>query len=244
MKVPSDLTDLNALRLFLETSTLGGIFGSSGSTSSSSSPGTIKKFLSSAAISAIIKASVREFDKSFRGTIDTVNYNIDLLGDQVNTNKIQVMSTLATNYATVDTIARTYATNDQVGALYTLNVDANGHVAGYQAVATGDQSVFNIYAEKFAISSSSTFEGYSPFQIDTVNHKINMTSDVAIDGSLLVSGTIDASIVNVTNINASNIVSGTISADKIYSGVIYNTGGSASSYTMKINLDAGEIHIV
>lgn len=99
-------------------------------------------------------------------------------------------STLSTNYATVTELAATYATQTAVGAIYEVGVEANGHVSGYRSVATGQSSVFQIYAEKFAVSSSSTEEGYSPFQIDTVNHKINMTSDVAIDGHLLVSGTV------------------------------------------------------
>ena len=35
----------------------------------------------------------------------------------------------------------------------------------------------------------------------------------------------------------------TIDGGKITAGVIYNAGGNAASYTMKIDLDAGEIHI-
>ena len=142
-------------------------------------------------------------------------------------------SDLSTNYATVTTLASTYATQTAVGAIYEVSVEANGHVSGYRSVATGTNSVFQIYAEQFAISSSSTTEGYSPFQVDTVNHKINMTSDVAIDGNLIVSGTIDAAQVNVINLNATNIKA----------GVIYNTGGNATTYTMKIDLDNGSIYI-
>ena len=54
-----------------------------------------------------------------------------------------------------------------------------------------------------------------------------------IDGGKITTGTIDASLVNVTNLNAGSIKA----------GVIYNTGGSASNYTMKVDLDNGEIHI-
>lgn len=58
---------------------------------------------------------------------------------------------------------------------------------------------------------------------------------------------------NTTTINGGRITTGSIAADKlvansitgnmIYGGVIYNVGGSASNYTMKIDLANGEIHI-
>ena len=134
-------------------------------------------------------------------------------------------SNLATNYATTSQLAATYATQTSVGAIYEVSVEANGHVSGYRAVATGSTpSVFQIYAEKFAISSSSTAEGYSPFQVDTVNHKINMTSNVAIDGNLLISGTV----------TAPTIAAGTITANKITAGHI----GTAVSTTATTAISA------
>lgn len=45
----------------------------------------------------------------------------------------------------------------------------------------------------------------------------------------------------IANADMSNVTS--IDGGKINTGVIYNSGGDASTYTMKIDLNAGEIHI-
>ena len=54
-----------------------------------------------------------------------------------------------------------------------------------------------------------------------------------INGSDIITGSINASLVDVTNLNAGNITA----------GVLYNSGGTSSNYTMKIDLDNGSIHI-
>lgn len=59
------------------------------------------------------------------------------------------------------------------------------------------------------------------------------SNTTTIDGARITTGILDASLVNVTNINASNIAT----------GAIYNAGGNSSNYTMKIDLNTGEIHI-
>jgi hypothetical protein len=188
-------------------------------------------------------AAIASADTALKATIDSeytntatleLNYYTAVNTDAAIASAVTTLSTyVGDNYSTTSVINSTYATQTAVGAIYEVSVEANGHVSGYRSVATGTNSVFQIYAEQFAISSSSTTEGYSPFQVDTVNHKINMTSDVAIDGNLIVSGTIDAAQVNVINLNATNIKA----------GVIYNTGGNATTYTMKIDLDNGSIYI-
>lgn len=142
----------------------------------------------------------------------------------------ELSSNVANNYATTAVIAATYATQDEVGAIYGVNVEANGHVSGYKSIATGTSSIFQIYAEKFAVSSSSTEEGYSPFQIDTVNHKINMTSDVAIDGNLLVTGTIVGAKIAASTITAAKIAAGTITANEIAASTI--TGNKIAAATI------------
>lgn len=153
-----------------------------------------------------------------------------------------VETNLTTNYATVTQIASTYATQDEVGAIYGVNVEANGHVSGYKSIATGTSSIFQIYAEKFAVSSSSTGEGYSPFQIDTVNHKINMTSDVAIDGNLLVTGTIVGAKIAASTITAAKIAASTITANEIAASTI--TGNKIAAATITTSNLATNILLV
>jgi len=131
---------------------------------------------------------------------------IDAGGNYALASEVLTLSTnLADNYSTTSVINSTYATQNAVGAIYEVAVEANGRVSGYRAVSDGISSVFEIYAEKFAISSSATQEGYQPFQVDTVNHKINMTSDVAIDGNLLVSKSVTADQIAANTITTAEL---------------------------------------
>ncbi len=157
----------------------------------------------------------------------------------------ELSSNLSTNYATTTVLAATYATQTAVGAIYEVGVEANGHVSGYRSVATGEESVFQIYAEKFAVSSSSTEEGYSPFQIDTVNHKINMTSNVAIDGNLLVSGTVTAAKIAAETITADKIAANAITSDKIAANTITANDIAAGTITAtEVNVSNLQSNIV
>lgn len=62
---------------------------------------------------------------------------------------------------------------------------------------------------------------------------LSATGTTVIDGGRITTGTLDASQVNVANLDAGAITS----------GVIYNTGGTASTYSMMIDLNNGRIHI-
>jgi hypothetical protein len=65
-----------------------------------------------------------------------------------------------------------------------------------------------------------------------------------IDGNLLVDGSVLAQHINTQGLTVEgSAITGTLSANKIDTGVIYNSGGSAANYTMMINLDTSEIHI-
>ena len=48
---------------------------------------------------------------------------------------------------------------------------------------------------------------------------------------------------NVTTIDGGKITTGSLNANRIGAGVIYNTGGTANNFTMKIDLDNGSIYI-
>ena len=234
--VPLDLKDEIAMRRFL-SSLEGGNFIISGSTYINTSGWvTDLPVLSLPALSDYVKGRVATFNELMQFTIDEINYNVGLLGDAVNTRIDTVSSETGANTASISTLDQTYATDLVVGAIHSLTVTANGHVSGYTSIATGTNSVFKIYAEQFAVSSSATQEGYSPFQIDTVGHKINMTSNVAIDGALVVAGTITAnqiaantitaSQLNVANVQASVVTASyinalTITADSVDAGWVY-----------------------
>lgn len=106
-----------------------------------------------------------------------------------------------------------------VATASSLVVDpSTGNVTGWQyGDGSGFNSYFKINAQHIELAGSTTFSNYA--QIDYVNNSV--------------SGLAKADMSNVT----------TIDGGKITTGVIYNAGGNATTYTMKIDLNAGEIHI-
>ena len=169
--------------------------------------------------------AIASADTALKATIDSeytntatleLNYYTAVNTDAAIASAVTTLSTyVGDNYSTTSVINSTYATQTAVGAIYEVAVEANGHVSGYRSVATGTNSIFQIYAEQFAISSSLTDEGYSPFQVDTANHKINMTSDVAIDGNLLVSKSITSNQIAANTITANEIAANTITTTEL-----------------------------
>jgi hypothetical protein len=55
--------------------------------------------------------------------------------------------------------------------------------------------------------------------------------------------TIDGGKITTGTITAGHISTAGLDAGIIKAGIMYNTGGNASNYTMKIDLNAGSIHI-
>ena len=144
----------------------------------------------------------------------------------------------------------------------TLVVDANGSIVGYVASSDGSTSTFKIFADNFIIANSEGSEIGNPFEIDTLLNKIRFNGVVSfdnIDGDTDFVEFIDlATPAETTVIDGANIRTGLVVADRIdaatlsaisadlgtvNAGVMYNTGGTAASYTMKIDLTNGEIHI-
>lgn len=54
---------------------------------------------------------------------------------------------------------------------------------------------------------------------------------------------IDGAFIKTGSISAAQIAANAISSDKINAGVLYNIGGNAANYTMKVDFTNGEIHI-
>lgn len=71
------------------------------------------------------------------------------------------------------------------------------------------------------------------------------TSAATITDNIYYPGTtqIDGAAIKTGTITAGHITTAGLDAGVIKSGVIYNTGANADTYTMKIDLDNGEIHI-
>lgn len=73
----------------------------------------------------------------------------------------------------------------------------------------------------------------SKIDISGVLSVLGTAGSTVINGSNITTGTINASVVAVTNINASNITSGTINANRINAG--YLTAGSIGGWTINTN---------
>lgn len=125
------------------------------------------------------------------------------------------------------------------------------------ADGSGTRSQFGIHADNFYIKNSSY--GNRPFEIigsDIVFRgkvSFNSVTDVPQLGSTpqqvvdaVNSGnttTIDGGKITTGTITAGHISTAGLDAGVIKAGVMYNTGGTSTTYTMKIDLDNGEIHI-
>ena len=108
-------------------------------------------------------------------------------------------TTVGTNSASITTQATSI---NGLSAQYTVKIDNNGRVAGYGLASTaGDAtptSEFAVVADKFSVvnPSSTSDNPIIPFQI--ANNKISMTSDVELNGDLIVAGTIAANRINIS----------------------------------------------
>jgi len=115
-------------------------------------------------------------------------------------------------------------------AKYGVSLNVNGYVTGFVQNNNGTSGSFVILANKFAVVDPSGDPGeteYVPFEIS--GGKINMRSDVKIDGNLMVTGTI----------NGSALVNGTIGSTQIGPNAITTTQLNANAVTaVKISANA------
>jgi hypothetical protein len=146
--------------------------------------------------------------------------------------------------------------NGEARAKSSLSVEANGVIAGYVAESDGSTASFNIYADKFTVSDGTTSN--QPLRIENgqtyFNGKVEFSSlegatdlvrdyqlkdgTTVISGSNILTGYIKANRIDANYLSAISANLGTVTA-----GIMYNSGGNASNYTMKIDLNHGEIHI-
>jgi hypothetical protein len=111
----------------------------------------------------------------------------------------------------------------------------------------------DISANNDAFAQAQGFTNYA----DMVN-KYTSLGKTIINGGYINTGLVNANSITANSISADKIMANSISADKlsvtqlsaivadlgtVNAGVLFNTGGNASSYTMKIDLNNGEIHI-
>lgn len=107
-------------------------------------------------------------------------------------------------------------------------------------------SEFWIDASRFKFTNSNQTGSISPFTIDDTGTAPQITFNGVVDFTSTNSEgttTIDGSKITTGSISANHISTAGLDASQITAGVLYNTGGSPSNYTMKVDLDNGTIHI-
>ena len=133
-----------------------------------------------------------------------------------------------------------------VSGSYGVTVDANGSIAGLQLLSDGTTSSMKFAADQFKFTNGSGT--LTPFSIDTVNNKINLTGDVVFSsgGGNYGDSDVQSYIDSVGEIFTSTT---TISGGQITTGLIKNStyphsaGHSGfSTAGMAIDLDNGSIH--
>lgn len=121
---------------------------------------------------------------------------------------------------------------------YFVKLDTNGNVAGFGLYNDGDDSEFIVNVDKFAIiKADGTGDTQKPFTVDT------STGNVAIDGNLLVTGSIAAEHIGADEVNATHIAVATLSAISVdcgtlTAGVVRSTNGN-----LVFDLDNAELTV-
>jgi len=156
-------------------------------------------------------------------------------------------STVDGNAASITTNASTIADVDgNVSGSYGVTVDANGSIAGLQLLTDGSASSIKFAADQFKFTNGAGT--LTPFSIDAVNSKINLTGDVVFTSSSIPAFDQDVQdyIDTVGEIFTSTT---TISGGQITTGVIKNStfSGNSNWNTFStsgtgINLDLGAIN--
>jgi len=134
----------------------------------------------------------------------------------VATDLTSLTTTVGGNSATISTQATSI---NGLEAQYTVKIDNNNRIAGFGLASTAADatpfSEFVVIADQFSVvdPASTASTPLIPFQVS--GGKALFTTDVVINGDLITTGTIDASLVTVSNISASNISTGTLDASTV-----------------------------
>lgn len=169
------------------------------------------------------------------------------------TNSISTAQSTATNAASVANTAQRSASsaNAQAQLVYISKASGTTSVtapSSWVSNTTGNQNTWTIkrpvynssYPVLFVATQAKTVGG----TVTCATPQIDQTTTV-IDGGHITTGTIDASVVNVTNIKAGNITSGTINAARIGANsiAVSKLTGSISNSGWVLNLTDGTFTI-
>lgn len=139
------------------------------------------------------------------------------------------VSTLSTTVSGhTSTIQTQQSSINGLYAQYTVKVDVNGKVSGFGLASTGDSSLFEIVADRFAICNTSGTGVKYPFVVDA-------TYGVVMDSALIKDGTITNAKIYSLAVDKLYAASGTMAAAIIGTGHI--TNAMIGNYIASTNFD-------
>ena len=193
-------------------------------------------FLSLKGFSSTGGLSAEQLNRTFKvvSRITSTTLRVEVVGSNANAS---ATSSIVTNGATIGTNAgvlqlaeTTTNTLGQSDASYVLQVNSNGHIAGFvvqSSTSPSGQQTSNVVfqADRFAIVPSSGTGSVAPFIVDN--------GTVFIDTATIKNGSIEAAkiesltadLINAEDIDADSIVTGKLDADRIDVNGLITAGG-------------------
>ena len=193
-------------------------------------------FLSLKGFSSTGGLSAEQINRTFKvvSRLTSTTLRVEVAGTNANAS---ATSSIVTNGATIGTNAgvlqlaeTTTNTLGQADASYVLQVNSNGHIAGFvvqSSTSPSGQQTSNVVfqADRFAIVPSSGSGQISPFIVDggTVFIDTANIKDGAIGSAKI--GSLTADLVNAVDIDADSITAGTLAAARVDVTGIISAGG-------------------
>ena len=147
-----------------------------------------------------------------------------------------VSATFGPDFSSVDTVSKAFAgVNGVLAAAWSVTVNVNNHVAGIQLINGGQKnSAFIVTADTFQVALPGAGGGDGdPTSVFTIGTFAGVPK-VGINGDLILTGTITASMMNVGSLSAITVNAGDIKA---------GTLSDPNSAKMMIDLNNGFIDI-
>ena len=147
-----------------------------------------------------------------------------------------VSATFGPDFSSVDTVSKAFAgVNGVLAAAWSVTVNVNNHVAGIQLINGGQKnSAFIVTADTFQVALPGAGGGDGdPTSVFTIGTFAGVPK-VGINGDLILTGTITASMMNVGSLSAITVDAGNIRA---------GTLSDPNSAKMMVDLNNGFIDI-
>jgi hypothetical protein len=161
-----------------------------------------------------------------------------------NTTAIEANATaISANSTAIEANTKAIEALEEAGAAQEEAIEANTKAIEALELAQGFQLEIDAAQDEATAANTKAIEALEDATeaLQGLGSLDEATSTYKINASNLTVGTLDASVINVTNLNASNITSGSLSADRISGGVISGVGNITSMATIfaAVNLGAG-----